>query len=240
MAKTPKTEPRSLTTFLRRLRPFLGGNVKKIDDTSYRIDGKVDIEVNYFCGWNKPDPKQQEKIKKTCYPASVTISFSEEHINEELSDGKNSWSRDYDASSTTVCRTRTIQRNKSGDISFDSIAVAMTKVRNAVDHFVLITKQRRKFNEEADKKMADEVERLSKIVPVTFKPNEGRRRGSTGFLSSVDRCQISIHAASNEDREKGDDSFRYQITFGDFVATPNEERDGIDYDRLKKIIEAVL
>lgn len=186
MAKTPKTEPRSLTAFLRRLRPMLPGEVEKIDETTYRVNNRAIVSLNYYCSvWRSKEREDaKKKQKRECYPTSVAIKFSNNEIEKQLGNS-------HKPTTSLVFNSRSIQKNKAGDINLESVATAITKCCNAVDRWIAGQKTYKADQAKRAKEIKEAGDQLLKNLPANlgFRYNGGLRNE---MVFTSDKIQTTI------------------------------------------------
>lgn len=186
----------NFTSLLKRVRAILPGDVKKTDTLEYEISGKVKINFNYYCRWDKTN---LEKQLKECHPVSIRISPATTYLN----------SIGYQPISKKVFTTRTIPKQKAtGDFNLESIAVAVTRGIEAVDKYVKNCKASEAKAEADEKLRTQELDKLEKeLKPFNVKRLNGWGRRLTKFRTNNNIVDIDVFGPGDNGK------FHYDIHF---------------------------
>jgi hypothetical protein len=238
---TAKAETRSLTSFLRKLRPMLPGKVEKLDKEGlrYRIDGKAEIEISYYCRWERPEDAEKKKTARSCYPASVKVYHSNEHLNKVFGEKPTKtisgyrYQRQYTVAPAFIFKPRSYRRGKNGDIGLESIATAVQKCCASVDAWIANEYQRRADKKKEGQLVDAEIKRLKAILPEGF--TVSKNRNSSATLHDKDE-NINIHILLN--REEGESEER-TISYGVFFGSEWDNDKGVDGTTLRQLIDLI-
>jgi hypothetical protein len=174
MAKTA-TPKQGLLAITRQLRAVLPGKVKKLTPTRWLIEGKVKVELNYFCRYS-PTEKRKEQ-HRTCNPHSISVNLH--------------------SGNSRVFRARTISKRRDGSFNLESIATVVTKALGAFADYEKAEAEKKKNQAIIDARINGEVKRLTGIYRNAKESVRRRTRGSYMSLRGID-VAVRLHEPDGE------------------------------------------
>lgn len=160
--KKPKKQ--SMNSFLKELRGLLGKGSEVVRDKNcsgiqYLVDGMFTIKLNYYCSvgmWDEEGRKKELARKtKECHPVSVVVKINQGRFNE--------WCKKNNmppVSAASVFGARTYGRRVDNTINLESVAIAITKGKEAIKdyrkHYLAAKKKRDEFEKKC-KRLHKEV-----------------------------------------------------------------------------------
>jgi hypothetical protein len=207
-AATKKKPGQSLASLMKSLRALLPGDVKRLEGLEYLVEGKVKIELTYYCNYVNGIRESQEEKIKTCNPHSVKVYPYPKYFVDTLS---------YHVNISGVFRSRSFNKRADGSINIESVAVAVTQCLEAIDTYVAIKQAERHRDELIAKAIDVEVKAVHKALKGVKLSNRTRyRRGITGIDSDNDRVSIRFE---EPDKEEPVDHIEFYVDFSHLSKT---------------------
>ena len=148
----PTKTKNPVTALLRKLRPMLPGKAVKKDATTYIVDGKVEVSLNYYCPW-KMDPKD----RGVCIPNSIIVRLADLDADKY---GSICYMK-----RGVIFKSRTFNKRKSDDsFNLEGISAAVTKCIKSVDEILAIKKAEAKKSKELTERTLKERSKLTAAV----------------------------------------------------------------------------
>lgn len=170
-----KKRTSSMISVLRKLRGVLTGDVKKVGKYSYSVNGKVDIELNYFCEYGSKE--------RRCLPHTISVRILNSYRHPKFH---------HRSPTTSVFSTRTIQKRADDSYNFDSVSTAITKCLEAIKAWELSVEENAKQETALKNAKKKAIEKLGKSLP-----KKGRKNNYSGF--SWSDPEIRIHVSMGSD-----------------------------------------
>lgn len=208
---------KAITEFMKKLRPYIHGDVKKLDvenQLGWIIDDGVIVEIEYLC-------RADQGAVKDCYPHTVKVylgSLQQSRINPKK--------KRIEKGNNNIFRSRRYEKRSNGTLNVESVALAIQKAKEADE----VYKQNEKDRKDAKNHREKELEKTLKFFK-KHTPRKGRSNQSYNKFSFMYSMQ--------EDQEE---SFEFRINQNspEKPIDVSIDVDGIDdHGKAVEIIEAI-
>lgn len=224
-----KKSAQSLTLLRRKLRPFLPGKVEwDADDMQYTVEGKVIVQLNYYCSWDSKTGvrKNKDDIAKSCNPHSITLQPCMTLVTS--STGYCPHKR------SAVFRDRTFQKRLDGEFNLEAIATGITKSLESFDRYLGQLKENETLKKAMEKRKKKAMLALQGILPA------GKWTDCGDGYYMVDK------EAEDDEVEKATVRYRFDDSNDSARSSPNSavhyrlDLEGLTADQAKKVLKLVL